>query len=327
MSAMPPHPPPRDRPAAARWVAALAVVVVVPLLDYWEGLHPPSLDFPVAAFLSVTVSVGAFAVGSAGLRNKPAPAMARLLRWYCIAVGVCLIAYLALFFTYTLPLPDHYHREIIGWELTTDAQESLRGPLPKTVPELLREWGSDVDHVFSGRSLAVTKTAFVALWVVLYAGFGLGAALAVRLVEQSRHVGVYALDRLGERVAALGKQRPEFAEPLRHAYQYIRPDPSSSLTKSRMILETILVRVFESEMGRPPRKPLLGEILNDNQFTRKLDRRVVELMNAIRAVGNLGPHGTAGTPADAAAVLDKLCDVIEWEVGRCPSSGTAVQPD
>jgi hypothetical protein len=327
MSAAPPQPTTPERPATARWAIALAVVFIVPLLDYWAGLHPPCLDFPVAAVLSVTVAVAAFAVGAAGLRNKPVPALARLLRWCCLAVGVCLITYLALFFNYTLPLPDHYNREIIGWELTPTAEKTIHGDLPKTVPELLREWGSDVDHVFTGRSIAVMKTVFVALWVLLYAYFGLGAAIAVRLTDQSHHVGVYALDRLGGRVEALGKQRPEFAEPLRHAYQYIRPDPSSSLTKSRMILETILVRAFEKEMCRPPRKPLLGEILNDNQFTRKLDRRVVELMNAIRAVGNLGPHGTAGTPADAAAVLDKLCDVIEWELGRCPTSGTAAKSD
>ncbi|HLW65849.1 MAG TPA: DUF4145 domain-containing protein [Gemmataceae bacterium] len=105
---------------------------------------------------------------------------------------------------------------------------------------------------------------------------------------------------------------PAYSEDIQLACEYVEPDAASSLTKSRIVMEKLLIEVFKREMGTEPRKPLLGEILNDNQFTRKLDRRILSRMNAIRDMGNLGPHGERVEASDAARVLDDLCVILDW---------------
>ncbi len=111
------------------------------------------------------------------------------------------------------------------------------------------------------------------------------------------------------------------AEELRRAYHYLESDPGASLTKSRIILEKLVLLLFEAETGKPPRKPALGEMLNDNQFTRKLDRRIVSRMNSIRDMANLGAHGEPVLPEDALRVLEDLCAILEWHRQRTHGTG------
>jgi hypothetical protein len=128
-------------------------------------------------------------------------------------------------------------------------------------------------------------------------------------------------------VRQLDKALPAFSEELRLAYRYIQPDAASSLTKSRIILEKLLVQVYVKEMGKEPRKPLLAEMLADNQFTSKIERRILSRMNGIRDLGNLGPHGENVEPSDAARVLDDLCEVLDWYLprdGKQPSTGRVI---
>jgi anti-anti-sigma factor len=121
---------------------------------------------------------------------------------------------------------------------------------------------------------------------------------------------------LESRVNKLAKALSPYSQHLRLALRYIQPDAASALTKSRLVLEKLVVRVYSAEMGQEPRKPLLGDMLVDNQFTRKIERRILSRMNAIRDMGNLGPHGEVVEPSDAARVLDDLCEVLEWYLGR-----------
>lgn len=128
------------------------------------------------------------------------------------------------------------------------------------------------------------------------------------------------IEHLESRVAQLEKALTVFSEELRWAYRHMHPDAASSLTKSRAILEKLVVEMYLSETGREPRKPLLGDMLADNQFTRKIDRRILSRMNAIRDMGNLGAHCDAVNSRDAARVLDDLCEVLEWYLQRHVSS-------
>ncbi len=134
-----------------------------------------------------------------------------------------------------------------------------------------------------------------------------------------------AADDLERRVHRLERAVAAFAEELRLAFRYIRSDAASSLTKSRLVMEKLLLKIFTLEMGHDPRKPLLGEMLADNQFTRKIERRIVSRMNAIRDMGNLGPHGEPVEPSDAAKVLDDLCEVLDWYLRRY-NSGDPTSP-
>jgi hypothetical protein len=133
-----------------------------------------------------------------------------------------------------------------------------------------------------------------------------------------------AVHDLESRVGKLEKALSAFSQELRLALRYIQPDAASSLTKSRVVLEKILVTVYALETGQEPRKPLLGDMLADNQFTRRLERRILSRMNAVRDMGNLGPHGEAVQPNDAARVLDDLCEVLDWYLRRYAGGGPAV---
>jgi hypothetical protein len=127
------------------------------------------------------------------------------------------------------------------------------------------------------------------------------------------------------RVLRLEQAIAAYSEELRLAFRYVHSDAGSSLTKSRLVMEKVLLRIFTLEMGHEPRKPLLGEMLADNQFTRKIERRIVSRMNAIRDMGNLGPHGEPVEPSDATKVLDDLCDVLDWYLRRY-NSGEPASP-
>jgi hypothetical protein len=127
------------------------------------------------------------------------------------------------------------------------------------------------------------------------------------------------VEDLEARVRKIEQEFAAFAQEIRLAYRYIRPDAASSLTKSRIVMEKLLLKVYKAEMGKEPRKPLLGDMLADNQFTRKIDRRILSRMNAIRDMGNLGPHGESVQPNDAERVLDDLCTVLDWCLSRYAS--------
>jgi anti-anti-sigma factor len=117
---------------------------------------------------------------------------------------------------------------------------------------------------------------------------------------------------LAARVRALQGAFPAYAEMLGLAHDYIQSDAAGSLTKSRTVLELVLGDLYAAEMGKEPRKAELGAILNDNQFTRRVDRRIWERMDGVRGMGNAGTHGHPVRASDAERALDDLCEVLLW---------------
>jgi formylglycine-generating enzyme len=136
-----------------------------------------------------------------------------------------------------------------------------------------------------------------------------------------------AKDDLENRVGKLEQAVDAFSKELRLAFHYIDSDAASSLTKSRLVMEKLLLEIYTTEMGREPHKPMLGDMLADNQFTRKLERRICSRMNSIRDMGNLGPHGEAVESSDAATVLDDLCEVLDWYLRKYPHRASAPAQD
>lgn len=114
------------------------------------------------------------------------------------------------------------------------------------------------------------------------------------------------------RIKQLEQRIDILSDQLNKALNYIEDDPHSSLTKSRTILEQILLNIYKLEMTQEPKRIELGAILTDNQFTRKIDKRIISRMNAIRDMSNLGVHGEKVVSKDAKIVLDNLCEVLEW---------------
>lgn len=121
---------------------------------------------------------------------------------------------------------------------------------------------------------------------------------------------------LERKVLVIEQKLDSLSSEFNKAFNYINSDPSGSLNKTRIVMEKILVDIYQREMEVPPKKPMIGEILKDNQFTRKIERRILSRMHAIRDMSNLGTHGEKVHPEDAIDILDNLTEVIKWYFGK-----------
>lgn len=122
------------------------------------------------------------------------------------------------------------------------------------------------------------------------------------------------LKALTERIAALDARVAELSSFLHSAIAYLVSDPASSLTKSRVILEQVLLALYRGAMHKEPSRPMIGDMLADKEFIATMPRRIAARMNAIRDMSNLGPHGEEVHAADAIRVMRDLIDVLEWYV-------------
>jgi len=75
---------------------------------------------------------------------------------------------------------------------------------------------------------------------------------------------------LADRVAALEARmaEAELASYLQAALEYLSSDPLSSLTKSRVILEKLLLALYRDTMKKEPPRPMIGDMLSDKAFAR-----------------------------------------------------------
>jgi hypothetical protein len=122
------------------------------------------------------------------------------------------------------------------------------------------------------------------------------------------------LKALAHRIAALEARVAELRTYLHSAVAYLSSDPASSLTKSRVILEKVLLALYRSTMKKEPSRPMIGDMLADKAFMATIPRRITARMNAIRDLSNLGPHGEEVNATDAVRVTRDLIDVLEWYV-------------
>lgn len=119
---------------------------------------------------------------------------------------------------------------------------------------------------------------------------------------------------LASRVEALEQKVPDLATYLHSALDYISADPQSSLTKSRVTLEKLLLKLYRHAMNCDPRRPMIGDMLADKTFVAQIPKRILARMNAVRDMSNLGPHGEDVDMTDATRVMHDLIDVLEWYV-------------
>ena len=69
------------------------------------------------------------------------------------------------------------------------------------------------------------------------------------------------IEDLEDRVGKLEMVLPAFSDDFRFALDYIEQDAGRSLTKSRSVLDDILVRIYTKKMRQSPGKPTLYEKL------------------------------------------------------------------
>lgn len=121
---------------------------------------------------------------------------------------------------------------------------------------------------------------------------------------------------MANRVAALQARVAEVGAFLHSALGYMTSDPASSLTKSRVVLEKVLLDLYRGTTKREPSQPMIGSMLSDKGFMANIPRRIAVRMNGIRDMANLGPHGEEVESTDAIRVMRDLIDVLEWYVAH-----------
>jgi hypothetical protein len=119
---------------------------------------------------------------------------------------------------------------------------------------------------------------------------------------------------LTDRVTALEARVAELGVFLQLALAYLSTDPASSLTKSRVVLEKVLLALYRWEMDKNPPRPMVGDMMADKAFIATIPRRIVTRMTAIRDMSNLGPHAEEVDVSDANRVMRDLIEVLEWYV-------------
>jgi Domain of unknown function (DUF4145) len=119
---------------------------------------------------------------------------------------------------------------------------------------------------------------------------------------------------LADRIAALEARVAELGSFLHSAVGYLSSDPASSLTKSRVVLENVLLALYRKVMKREPPRPMIGDMLADKAFMANIPRWIAARMNSVRDMSNLGPHGEEVNATDAIRVMRDLIDVLEWYV-------------
>ncbi|WP_058555275.1 DUF4145 domain-containing protein [Thiohalocapsa sp. ML1] len=129
------------------------------------------------------------------------------------------------------------------------------------------------------------------------------------------------VDLLATRIAALETRLDDLSSYLSRALEYISTDAQSSLTKSRIVLEKILLSIYSIEMQKEPSRPMIGDMLSERAFASHIPRRILSRMNAIRDMSNLGPHGGDVDASDAVRVMRDLIDVIDWYVDEYGARG------
>ena len=116
------------------------------------------------------------------------------------------------------------------------------------------------------------------------------------------------IDTIQARILIITQYFPEFKENLDLAFQYAQSDPSSSLLKSRQVLEAIFSSIWSKMYSAPP--PTLNETINDGKIRASLSSRILNKVHGLRTLTNLGVHGHQVNSEDAYSSLNHLFQII-----------------
>jgi hypothetical protein len=101
---------------------------------------------------------------------------------------------------------------------------------------------------------------------------------------------------------------------VRRAVRIAEEDPEMALTRCRKVLELVAREVYERRVGEPAGTRLLENFLQRLLREGHLPARLDAYANAVRILGNVGPHrfGEQITPADVWQALSQLVPILEW---------------
>jgi len=195
------------RVGSLRFLPAI-ILIAVALAAICSGFDPPWLDRTVNVIVTLTFTSLIYLVGSRlifAANRKPS----RILSIWLFLTSIVLVSlYLWIFLAYTCPLPDHWHRDVLGWELTPGAQGALQPG--ETVCDLIEGNERKVEHIFTDSSLLAMRVAFLAVWLLLFTTLTLEVVVVDRIaVHQDALLSTALSDEDNEALkAALAPDTP-----------------------------------------------------------------------------------------------------------------------
>lgn len=122
---------------------------------------------------------------------------------------------------------------------------------------------------------------------------------------------------LEKRIKSLEKKSEDFDKILHLSLFYLESDPESSLSKTRTVLEKILIDCFIKEMGIPPKKKTIELIIGNTQFQRSIPKDILVAIRTVQGYGNIGVHhSTIVNSKTAYKAIFELIDVMEWYIEK-----------
>ena len=134
-------------------------------------------------------------------------------------------------------------------------------------------------------------------------------------------------DDILPRIEALETSLEGLGHQLGLALEYRASDPHGALGKCRGVLESLLIDIHRREVGEPPERAGLLDLIRSRAINKTVPRRVMTRMQTVRDLGNVGSHLGEVNDADATLALGCMSEVIGWYLKRYGAAGGAADVD
>jgi hypothetical protein len=102
-----------------------------------------------------------------------------------VLLGISTVGYLLLFSAFIVTLNGVFHREVIGYTLTPMAQIfASQQPLLAAPADLLKQFESTPEKVWTTQSLAVTRVSLLCAWLLWWISFSVVVASFVAICKR-----------------------------------------------------------------------------------------------------------------------------------------------
>jgi len=127
---------------------------------------------------------------------------------------------------------------------------------------------------------------------------------------------------------------PDLADSGGFAENYLYTDPASSVVKLRIIVEQIVLHIFDCLGISIPDKPKLRDLLEDPTFQHVVPLPIRYKLDAVRIHGNAGAHGRYISEETSLWLLREAFQLVCWffltyichEEQPCPEYQTPLKP-
>jgi len=112
---------------------------------------------------------------------------------------------------------------------------------------------------------------------------------------------IYSMKNLDltTRISNIEKRLSEYKNELRIANNIKQESPDLSLTKSRIVLERLLHKIYRKQTNQSAEQSTLKQLLDHRLIRSSTPQRIYTRMHTVRKMANLGAHGHETTESDA----------------------------